>query len=88
MKTLQGRRDATSSSGKKKTQNVIQYSGLGLEMGIAVALGIITGKYLDSRFETTPIFFWCGLGLGLGAAAKALFDIAAKVKKDLSDNEP
>lgn len=56
-------------------------------MGIAVGIGIIGGRYLDSRWETTPIFFWCGFLLGIGAAAKALVDIAVKAKREMSENE-
>lgn len=65
---------------------MLQYTGVGLEMGLAVALGIIGGRYLDRYFGTGPILFWCGFFLGIGAAAKALVDIAVKAKKDMSDD--
>jgi F0F1-type ATP synthase assembly protein I len=67
---------------------MLQYTGVGLEMGLSVILGIIGGRYLDRQFGTGPILFWCGFFLGLGAAAKALVDIAAKAKKDMSDDAP
>ena len=56
-------------------------------MGIAVFLGILGGRWLDNRFGTAPIFFWIGFLLGIGAAAKALVDIAAKAKRDMSEDE-
>jgi F0F1-type ATP synthase assembly protein I len=81
------RRSVTETPRRQKSKNAFQYAGVGLEMGIAVGLGIVGGRYLDSRLETTPIFFWCGFLLGLGAAAKALVDVAVKAKKEMSDNE-
>lgn len=65
---------------------MLQYAGVGLEMGLAVAIGIIGGRYLDKQFGTGPILFWCGFFLGIGAAIKALVDIAAKAKEDMSDD--
>ena len=65
---------------------MLQYAGVGLEMGIAVAIGIMAGRYLDRRFGTTPVLFWIGFFLGIGAATKALIDIAAKAKRDMSDD--
>ena len=55
-------------------------------MGIATAIGIIAGRYLDRKLDTSPVFFWVGFFLGIGAAAKALIDIAVKAKRDLSDD--
>ena len=52
-----------------------------------MGLGILGGRYLDHRFGTAPIFFWCGFFLGIGAAAKALIDIAEKAKHEMSEDE-
>ncbi len=63
-----------------------RFAAVGLEMGIAVAIGILGGQYLDSHFETEPVFFWIGFALGLGAAFKAIFDAARLAHKELTDN--
>ena len=67
---------------------MLEYAGVGLEMGIAVAIGIIGGRYLDRQFDTAPVLFWCGFFLGIGAAVRALIDIAAKAKRELNDDAP
>ena len=56
-------------------------------MGISVILGLALGTILDRRLGTTPLFFWIGLGLGVGAAAKSIVTIAKKTKKELSEND-
>jgi F0F1-type ATP synthase assembly protein I len=43
-------------------------------MGIAVIIGVAGGGYLDGLFDTAPVLFWIGFAVGLGAAAKALYD--------------
>ena len=65
-----------------------RFAAVGLEMGFAIALGILGGKYLDEYFETTPVLFWVGLGLGLGAAAKAVYDAAKRARKTMERDEP
>lgn len=66
----------------------INYVAVGLEMGIAVVIGIVGGKWADSYFNTTPVLFWVGLGIGFGAAAKAVVDAAQKARKELEEDGP
>ncbi|MCP4604911.1 MAG: AtpZ/AtpI family protein [Proteobacteria bacterium] len=63
-----------------------RFAAVGLEMGVAVGIGILGGWYLDKEFGTKPVFFWIGFTVGIGAAAKAIIDIARKASKDLTDN--
>ena len=58
-----------------------QFMAVGLEMGLAVFIGIAVGSYLDDHFGTKPILFWIGFGLGVLAAAKAVYDATIKAKK-------
>ena len=65
----------------KKTRGYMQILSLtsvGLEMGIAVVIGLLGGQWLDRRFDTEPLFLLVGVLLGSAAAGKAVW---AAVKK-------
>ena len=53
-----------------------------MEMGLAVAIGVFGGRYVDSWLGTEPVFLFVGLGLGIGAGVKALVDVVRKVKRE------
>jgi ATP synthase protein I len=61
---------------------------VGLEMGLAVAIGYFVGAWLDGRFGTTPVLGLVGLLLGVAAAGKALWSTARKLSKDQTPEEP
>ncbi len=52
---------------------VIRFSGLGLEMGAAVGIGVFAGWWLDSRYETGPWGLLGGVVLGGAAAARLVW---------------
>jgi ATP synthase protein I len=54
---------------------------IGLEMGLAVALGLGVGYWLDRKFETEPVLLFVGLAFGIAAAAKSLLRVFKQVKK-------
>jgi F0F1-type ATP synthase assembly protein I len=64
----------TDSESKREWKKAGRLSAVGLEMGFAIMIGVFGGGYLDDRFGTTPVLFWIGFAIGLGAAAKALYD--------------
>jgi len=37
-------------------------------------IGVFGGGYLDEKLGTAPVLFWIGFAVGLGAAAKAVYD--------------
>lgn len=76
----------TDPSEKKMWRQATRFGAVGLEMGIAVLIGIVGGQYLDDWLDTEPVFFWVGFALGLGAAAKAIYDAARSAKRMLSGN--
>jgi F0F1-type ATP synthase assembly protein I len=65
-----------------------RFVAVGLEMGVAVFVGVFGGQFLDDWLDTRPVFFWIGLALGLGAAGKAIWDAAARARKILERNDP
>ncbi|MDJ0762556.1 MAG: AtpZ/AtpI family protein [Myxococcota bacterium] len=78
--------DYTDSDGRKMLRQAGRFAAVGLEMGIAVAIGIFGGRYLDEKFDSAPVFFWIGFVLGVGAAGKAVFDAFRMAKKELTGN--
>jgi ATP synthase protein I len=69
---------------KKLLKESGSYSAVGLEMGIAVAIGYFLGSWLDSRLGTSPWLTYLFLFFGLGAAGLAVYRIYLKAK-DLTE---
>jgi len=63
-------------------KSLINYSSLGLEMGLCVAIGIGMGHYLDRYFKTSPYLTIIFMLLGVVAAMKAVFTLLKKVVKE------
>ncbi len=63
-----------------------QLAAVGLEMGLAMAIGVLGGRYLDDKLGTEPVLFWIGFALGIGAATKALVMAARKARKTLDSD--
>jgi ATP synthase protein I len=68
-------------------QKAARVGVVGLEMGIAVAIGFFGGAWLDGRFGTAPYLGLVGLVVGVGAAGKALWDTARKLSRDQTSSE-
>jgi len=64
-----------------------QYASVGLEMGIAVAIGVGLGHLADNHFGTNPWLMLVGLLLGTAAGFKGLFDAAKKAKRSLESSK-
>ena len=78
----------TDPEARREWKKVGRLSAVGLEMGFAIAIGVLGGGYLDDRFGTAPVLFWIGFAVGLGAAAKALYDgVRVASKTVVADDE-
>jgi F0F1-type ATP synthase assembly protein I len=53
-----------SRNSQKGLQGVALYVDLGLRFAIAIAMGVGGGYWLDSKFDTIPLFLIIGLLLG------------------------
>lgn len=65
-----------------------QVGAVGLEMGIAVAIGYFGGNWLDGKFGTAPYLGLLGLLVGVGGAGKALWNTARTASKENSGQTP
>ena len=45
-------------------QDVGSYLNLGLQLAVAVVMGMALGYFIDSKLNTKPLFFLIGLALG------------------------
>ena len=56
-------------------------------MGIAVAIGVFGGRFLDDWLNTKPVMFWIGLALGFAAAAKGVYDAIKLADKVMMEED-
>lgn len=67
----------------------LRYSALGLEMGVAVAIGYGLGWWLDRRFGTKPyltlVFLLFGIAAGFRGLIRAAREIMRQNEKDDGD---
>ena len=52
--------------------DLLKMSSLGLEMGVAVIVGLLFGSWLDGQFDTRPWLTMLFLAFGFAAAIKAV----------------
>ena len=71
----------------KPAFRMAQFASVGLEMGIAVAIGVGLGHLGDNHFGTNPWLMLLGLLLGTAAGFKGLFDAAKKAKRSLESKD-
>ena len=64
-----------------------RYSALGLEMAIAVILGLAIGYYLDKWLGTGPWMTVIWIGIGFAAGVRSLYRAAVRSGKDLERDE-
>jgi ATP synthase protein I len=65
----------------------MQYSTIGLELGLSVTVGVLVGYWMDQKFGTDPwltlIFLMCGIFAGFSF----LYRMAKKYMKDSRNEE-
>ena len=63
---------------------LLQFSTIGLEMGLSVVLGLLIGNYLDRWLNTAPWMLVLFLMLGFAAGFRRLFSLARQYQKEIS----
>lgn len=67
---------------KRMWQLAGRYGAVGIEMGVAVAVGMVGGRYLDEKLHTSPYLTILLGAAGIGAAGKAVYDVVKKLDMD------
>lgn len=68
-------------------KSLLNYSSLGLEMGLSVAIGIGIGYFLDSYFKTYPYLTIIFMLFGIVAAMKTIFTLLKKIERENREDE-
>ncbi len=56
-------------------------SSLGIEMGLAILLGVLAGRWLDQKFDSSPWLLLLCLGFGVAAAFNAILRVSRAEKR-------
>ena len=62
--------------------SLLNYSALGLEMGLCVVIGLGIGYYLDKYFATYPYLTYIFMILGIIAAFRAVYAAYKRLKRE------
>lgn len=65
----------------------LRYSAAGLELGLAVLLGLFLGQWLDKRFDTSPWLLLVCLIFGSIAGFRSLYRIVKRLEEDAKAEE-
>ena len=76
-----------TDDGKKRfsqLKSAAEVGSVGLEMGIAVAIGCWAGLWVDEQYGTDPAGLLLGMFFGFGAAGKAILRTVKKAKEEMT----
>lgn len=71
----------------KRAYNALSASSVGLELGVAVIVGLLFGMWLDSKLGTTPWLMLLFLVLGLVAGFRNVLRAVARAEKAAKEEE-
>ncbi|MGM0596898.1 MAG: AtpZ/AtpI family protein [Myxococcota bacterium] len=66
--------------------SIFRISLTGLEIGVAISVGILAGYHLDEYFDSSPWFLVGCLVLALTATFRNLYSLAKKLEKEDKEN--
>jgi F0F1-type ATP synthase assembly protein I len=62
-------------------------STVGLELALSIALGLLGGRWLDSKLGTGPWLQWIGFAFGLAAGVMSLYVVTRSIRAQLDQDE-
>ncbi len=71
----------------KRAYQALSMTSIGLEMGLAVVVGLFAGQWLDGYFGTEPYLMLFLLGCGIAAAFKALWRAGQQAKRVVRESD-
>ena len=74
--------------GRQQLKETAGAGALGIEMGLAVALGYFLGHWLDGIFESAPYLTYFGLLIGIAAGFKGIYRVARTYTTNLKNETP
>lgn len=70
----------------KKWKAYLRLSTLGLEMGLALFLGFLFGRFVDTKLHTEPWFMLFFLGCGFAAGILSVVRNLRKIQRELANS--
>jgi ATP synthase protein I len=52
---------------KKTVRELGYFASLGMSIALSIVIGLFLGRWLDSKFDTDPVFMFIGLAMGIAA---------------------
>ena len=65
-----------------------EFAGLGLTLGLAIALFAVGGNWLDERLGTKPLFVLLGVFLGFGGGFYHMYSRLVLRRRETADDDP
>ena len=73
--------------GRKQLRQLGRLSTIGIEIALSIVFGILGGRWLDGKFNTTPFLTVLGMALGVVAGFRSLYRTTRQEQKRLKDDE-
>jgi ATP synthase protein I len=71
----------------QRFKGVGSYGTVGLDFAVAIAIGTLGGKWLDSKFGTLPWLTIVGLMFGIAAGFNLLIKAAKRLREEAEHEE-
>jgi ATP synthase protein I len=75
----------TRDEGPTPVFKTYSVASVGLEMGLAVAIGALMGLWLDKTFDTRPWLLLLFIAFGIAAGFKGMLRAAREVKREFDE---
>lgn len=73
--------------GRKQLRQLGRLSTIGIEIAISIVVGILGGRWLDSKLDTEPFLTVLGMTFGVVAGFRSLYRTTRQEQKRLKDDD-